>query len=197
MWKEFLLDPQFDFASISMTILDDRSGDILFEHQKNVGLPPASSMKTITAAAALHHLGENFTYSTTLKYSGTIDRQTGFLDGFLYIVGQSAFLPRRGKEIFFRCVVRRKRRPVVGKRPVRRVDQGRCHHQPMGPGHRRRRHSSVSRRRRRSDRLGNDEIDPRRRLDVERHRVTRPPLPPSPSARRSPLDNITAPLIPR
>ena len=72
-----------------MTILDDRSGELLFEHQKNVGLPPASSMKTITAAAAIHHLGENFTYSTTLKYSGTIDRQTGFLDGFLYIVGGS------------------------------------------------------------------------------------------------------------
>ena len=74
-----------------MTILDDQTGSILFQHQNNIGLPPASSMKTITAAAAIHYLGEEFSYSTTLKYSGTIDHQTGFLDGFIYLVGEIDF----------------------------------------------------------------------------------------------------------
>lgn len=71
-----------------MTILDSQTGSILFEYAKDVGLPPASSMKTITAAAALHYLGSNYTYKTLLQYSGNIDASTGFLNGYIYIVGR-------------------------------------------------------------------------------------------------------------
>ena len=74
-----------------MTILDSRTGSILFDYAKDIGLLPASSMKTITAAAALHYLGSNFTYQTLLQYSGEIDRSTGFLDGYIYIVGRKQF----------------------------------------------------------------------------------------------------------
>lgn len=70
-----------------MTILDSRTGSILFEHGKDVGLIPASTMKTITAAAALHYLGGDYIYQTVLQYSGQIDTNTGFLDGYIYIVG--------------------------------------------------------------------------------------------------------------
>ena len=86
-WQDWMKDPSLAHASYSMTILDSRTGAILFEHGKDVGLPPASSMKTITAAAALHYLGEDFTYQTLLQYSGEIDRSTGFLDGYIYVVG--------------------------------------------------------------------------------------------------------------
>jgi D-alanyl-D-alanine carboxypeptidase/D-alanyl-D-alanine-endopeptidase (penicillin-binding protein 4) len=72
-----------------MTILDGRTGSILFGHAKDAGLPPASSLKTITAAAALHYLGPDFTYETLLQYSGKIDTATGFLDGYIYIVGKT------------------------------------------------------------------------------------------------------------
>jgi D-alanyl-D-alanine carboxypeptidase/D-alanyl-D-alanine-endopeptidase (penicillin-binding protein 4) len=72
-----------------MTILDAQTGSILFQHAKDVGLPPASSLKTITAAAALHYLGEDYTYETLLQYSGDIDTETGFLDGYVYIVGKT------------------------------------------------------------------------------------------------------------
>jgi D-alanyl-D-alanine carboxypeptidase/D-alanyl-D-alanine-endopeptidase (penicillin-binding protein 4) len=75
-----------------MTILDAATGSILFEHAKDVGLPPASSLKTITAAAALHYLGQDFTYETILQYSGKIDSTTGFLDGYIYIVGETVFV---------------------------------------------------------------------------------------------------------
>ncbi len=75
-----------------MTILDAQTGSILFEHAKDVGLPPASSLKTITAAAALHYLGPDSTYETLLQYSGKIDSRTGFLDGYIYIVGETAFV---------------------------------------------------------------------------------------------------------
>jgi D-alanyl-D-alanine carboxypeptidase/D-alanyl-D-alanine-endopeptidase (penicillin-binding protein 4) len=68
--------------------LDSRTGSILFEHAKDVGLAPASTLKTITAAAALHYLGPDYTYETLLQYSGKIDTTTGFLDGYIYIVGE-------------------------------------------------------------------------------------------------------------
>ena len=80
-----------------MTILDGRTGSILFEHAKDVGLPPASSLKTITAAAALHYLGPDFSYDTLLQYSGEIDKVTGFLDGYIYITGKTKSIP-----MFFR-----------------------------------------------------------------------------------------------
>jgi D-alanyl-D-alanine carboxypeptidase/D-alanyl-D-alanine-endopeptidase (penicillin-binding protein 4) len=47
-------------------------------------------MKTITAAAALYYLGPDYTYETLLQYSGDIDPATGFLDGYIYIVGEEA-----------------------------------------------------------------------------------------------------------
>lgn len=68
--------------------MDSQTGLILFEHEKDVGLPPASSLKTITAAASLHYLSPDYTYETLLQYSGEINTTTGFLDGYIYIVGK-------------------------------------------------------------------------------------------------------------
>ena len=74
--------------------MNSQTGSILFEHNKDVGLAPASSMKTITAAAALHYLGPDFIYETLLEYSGQIDSTTGYLDGYIYIVGKRRILLR-------------------------------------------------------------------------------------------------------
>ncbi|CAF0719389.1 unnamed protein product [Adineta steineri] len=86
-WQKYIEDPHVAHASYSMTVLDAQTGSILFQHAKDIGLPPASSLKTITAAAALHYLGPNYTYETLLQYSGTIHPETGFLDRYIYIVG--------------------------------------------------------------------------------------------------------------
>ncbi|CAF1104644.1 unnamed protein product [Didymodactylos carnosus] len=79
-------DSQLSHASYSLTVLNSVTGDILFEQNKDVGLSPASTLKTITAAAALHYLGKDFIYRTLLQYSGNLDDH-GFLDGYIYIVG--------------------------------------------------------------------------------------------------------------
>ena len=71
-----------------MTVLDSQIGSILFEYAKDTGLSPASSLKTITAAAALHYLGIDYTYETLLQYSGQINAVTGFLDGYIYVTGK-------------------------------------------------------------------------------------------------------------
>jgi D-alanyl-D-alanine carboxypeptidase len=111
-WKQFIQDPHVGHASYSMTILDSQTGSILFEHDKDVGLPPASSHKTITAAAALHYLGPDYTYETILQYSGEIDTTTGFLDGYVYIVGENKLI------VFFRIISQmihnRKWRSITG-----------------------------------------------------------------------------------
>ena len=75
-----------------MTILDSQTGSILFEYAKDTGLQPASSLKTITAAAALHHLGTDYSYETLLQYSGQINTVTGFLDGYIYVTGKIKLL---------------------------------------------------------------------------------------------------------
>ncbi|UJR29191.1 hypothetical protein I4U23_010405 [Adineta vaga] len=86
-WEEYIQHPHLAHGSYSMTILDAQTGSILFEHAKDVAHPPASSMKTITAAAALHYLGPDYVYETSLQYSHIINKETGVLDGYIYIVG--------------------------------------------------------------------------------------------------------------
>ena len=86
-WENFTRDPQLAHATYSMTILDNSTGNIIFSFNKDVGLAPASTMKTVTGAAAFHYLGPTYRYKTLLQYSGNIDPQ-GKLDGYIYIVGE-------------------------------------------------------------------------------------------------------------
>ncbi len=79
-------DPQMAFASASLTVLNADNGEVLFSKNGNMGLAPASSLKTITAATAFYLLGSDFTYETNLAYTGTIS-PSGILDGDVYILG--------------------------------------------------------------------------------------------------------------
>ena len=58
------------------TIVDINAGDLLV---------PASNMKLISTGAALHALGGDFKYNTTVAYDGNI--VDGVLIGDLYIIG--------------------------------------------------------------------------------------------------------------
>jgi len=79
-------DSQLSHATYSMTLLDNTTGEPIFTFNKDVGLAPASTMKTVTAAAGFHYLGPDYKYKTLLQYSGTISA-LGVLDGYIYIVG--------------------------------------------------------------------------------------------------------------
>ncbi len=85
-WANFSSDPQLSHATYSITILDNSTGTEVFSSNKNVGLAPASTLKTVAGAAALHYLGPNYQYETQLQYSGILD-DYGNLDGYIYIVG--------------------------------------------------------------------------------------------------------------
>ncbi len=86
-WENFTQDPQLSHATYSLTILDNSTGTIIFSFNKDVGLAPASTLKTVTGSAALHYLGTDYRYKTLLQYSGTINA-SGVLDGYIYIVGE-------------------------------------------------------------------------------------------------------------
>ena len=85
-WDSFTKDPQLLHAAYSITIVDNSTGNITFSFNRDLGLSPASTMKTITGAAALHYLGTDYRYKTILQYSGNIN-SFGILNGYIYIVG--------------------------------------------------------------------------------------------------------------
>ncbi len=79
-------DSQCRYASLSLTVLDAKTGQEVFSSNGDVGLATASTLKTITSVTAFNVLGENYKYQTTFGYSGTITPD-GVLNGNLIIRG--------------------------------------------------------------------------------------------------------------
>ena len=73
------------YASLSITVLDIETGNVIAEHNPNMSLVPASTVKAVTTATALGVLGHSFTYNTKLQYDGSISK--GVLNGNIYIKG--------------------------------------------------------------------------------------------------------------
>jgi D-alanyl-D-alanine carboxypeptidase/D-alanyl-D-alanine-endopeptidase (penicillin-binding protein 4) len=84
-YQNLVNDEQAKYATTSLCVLDAQSGKIIFAKNENVGLAPASTLKTITSATAFSVLGKDFKYQTTLGYSGKITN--GVLQGDLIIIG--------------------------------------------------------------------------------------------------------------
>lgn len=68
-WKN---DTDLQNASWAFCIIDNNSGNVLVDVDATRSLIPASSTKVITTATALALLGENFHYTTSVYYNGTI-----------------------------------------------------------------------------------------------------------------------------
>src|SRR5437868_1382497 len=79
-------DSQCKYASVSLTVLDARTGETVFAANPNMGLATASTLKTITSITAFNILGKDFQYQTQFGYSGTISAD-GTLNGDLIIKG--------------------------------------------------------------------------------------------------------------
>lgn len=65
-------DPQFKFSGISILVKDAKTGKTVFDKNSRMGMVPASCLKIVTSVAALELLGKEYTYNTTLSYSGSI-----------------------------------------------------------------------------------------------------------------------------
>src|SRR5271166_6576907 len=79
-------DSQCKYASISLTVLDAKTGETVFAANPNMGLATASTLKTITSITAFNILGKDFQYQTQFGYSGSISAD-GTLNGDLIIKG--------------------------------------------------------------------------------------------------------------
>ncbi len=74
-----------DHATVSFYAVHVPTGKVLLSENSQKSLIPASTIKAVTTAAALHILGPESRFQTHLAYDGKIEE--GILKGNLYIVG--------------------------------------------------------------------------------------------------------------
>ena len=79
-------DSQCRYSSLSLTVLDAKTGEPIFSANGDQGLATGSTMKVITTITAFNMLGKDYRFKTDLNYSGTIDID-GNLNGDLVIKG--------------------------------------------------------------------------------------------------------------
>ncbi|MDB4903893.1 MAG: D-alanyl-D-alanine carboxypeptidase/D-alanyl-D-alanine-endopeptidase [Mucilaginibacter sp.] len=79
-------DSQCRYASVSLTVLDAKTGETVFAANPNMGLATASTLKTITTITAFNLLGKDFQYQTQFGYIGSIGPD-GTLTGDVIIKG--------------------------------------------------------------------------------------------------------------
>lgn len=72
-------------SSVFGVLAITEGGDTLAIWNSDQRMVPASTMKLITTGMAIHRLGPDFKYVTSLGYSGSI--KEGILEGDLYIIG--------------------------------------------------------------------------------------------------------------
>jgi serine-type D-Ala-D-Ala carboxypeptidase/endopeptidase (penicillin-binding protein 4) len=77
--------PAMKHGSLSITVLDVATGNLIAQYHPNKSLVPASTIKAITTATALGLLGHSYTFQTKLEYDGQIRK--GVLNGNIYIKG--------------------------------------------------------------------------------------------------------------
>jgi D-alanyl-D-alanine carboxypeptidase/D-alanyl-D-alanine-endopeptidase (penicillin-binding protein 4) len=85
-YDQFSKDPQLQNGLSSLTVINTQTGEVIFSANGNLGLPPASTLKTVTSVTAFNLLGQDFTWKTSLAYSGVINAD-GTLDGNIILIG--------------------------------------------------------------------------------------------------------------
>jgi D-alanyl-D-alanine carboxypeptidase/D-alanyl-D-alanine-endopeptidase (penicillin-binding protein 4) len=84
-FKKLAEDPSFKHSTISLFVVNTSTGKNVTEVNTEIGVAPASCQKVITAATAFELLGHDYTYKTTLGYSGKIENR--ILNGDIIING--------------------------------------------------------------------------------------------------------------
>jgi D-alanyl-D-alanine carboxypeptidase/D-alanyl-D-alanine-endopeptidase (penicillin-binding protein 4) len=84
-FKKLLQDDQFKHATISLYVKNTTTGQPVTEMNTNIGVAPASCQKVITACTAFELLGHDYSYKTTLGYTGEV--VNGVLNGDIIIKG--------------------------------------------------------------------------------------------------------------
>jgi D-alanyl-D-alanine carboxypeptidase/D-alanyl-D-alanine-endopeptidase (penicillin-binding protein 4) len=83
----FINDTSMVHASVSLSIIDAETGSPVFEYQQDKSLAPASIMKLITSSAALEVLGPDHMFTTSLYYTGSLNKSGKTLKGDIIVKG--------------------------------------------------------------------------------------------------------------
>jgi D-alanyl-D-alanine carboxypeptidase/D-alanyl-D-alanine-endopeptidase (penicillin-binding protein 4) len=83
--KHFEADAQVRHGIISLYVADAQTGKMVYEHNAQIGMAPASTQKIFTSVAAFELLGNDYRYKTVMGYDGVI--KNGVLEGNLHING--------------------------------------------------------------------------------------------------------------
>ncbi len=83
--EAILSSPAFAGSTVGFEVRDTSDNTLLFQYHSNVPLVPASNMKLISTAAALHYLGPEHRFSTDAY--GHLDTRSGQVRSPLYIKG--------------------------------------------------------------------------------------------------------------
>lgn len=80
-----LKSQMFQTSQVGLLVYDLDGDSVIYAHNERQLMRPASTMKVITAVAAIDKLGGSYRFKTELYYTGQINNQT--LVGNLYCVG--------------------------------------------------------------------------------------------------------------
>lgn len=78
-------EPILKGGLVGVSVRSARTGEIVFDHNGDVRMKPASNMKLLTSAVALSVLGEKYRFRTEVKRTGNVDGK--ILKGNLYLKG--------------------------------------------------------------------------------------------------------------
>jgi D-alanyl-D-alanine carboxypeptidase (penicillin-binding protein 4) len=76
--------PELETALVGIMVQSAKTGEILYQHNANTLMMPASNEKIPTSAAALIKFGPDFRYKTSIYTTGPIEK--GILKGDLVVV---------------------------------------------------------------------------------------------------------------
>ncbi|MFD2599928.1 D-alanyl-D-alanine carboxypeptidase/D-alanyl-D-alanine-endopeptidase [Sphingobacterium corticis] len=85
-FSQFQREANLSNNQAAFFVTNSKTGETIFAHQTNSGMATASTLKVITSITAFDLLGSDFSYTTTLSYSGKID-QNGILRGDIIVRG--------------------------------------------------------------------------------------------------------------
>lgn len=84
-FSRFESDKQLKYGLAGLCVIDAKTGKVIFEHNGDLGMVPASTLKVITSIAAFEALGPGYQYVNRIGYTGTKTGNT--IHGDLVITG--------------------------------------------------------------------------------------------------------------
>lgn len=129
--EAFAADPELRCAAVSISVKRVSDGEEVYAFRPETALIPASLLKTLTTAVALHEYGPDFTYATTLSHTGEI--RGGVLYGDILIRAggdptidskyfpKSSFVAKATEAVAGRGIVRVKGNILVLEKELPRV----------------------------------------------------------------------------